>query len=630
MTRLVRIGSVLLALAVLLGGAPRWAWGQCDAPENMVYGMNIDPANSLGNPSAAELQATGVRWVRIEWKIGLGYSYFDPIIADLRANGISVLLLVDYASVPGGPGSGGTSGQWDSYITTFVSDVGGIAAHYVDTVDAWEVWNEPDLLFPGAAYDPGVPPDKYGMMLRDTWFAIKAHSTRPVIVGGLASGSPQYLTDAINAVGSLFADAVGVHPYGQRAPDDWPDPGWGFGNLTTFYNAYLPFGVPLWVTELGTVDAANQAQYITNIYDLTRSFYLPNVPVLLWFCWSDGMVPPHGLLDSGLTPKPSYFAYQASAPPWDPACGGGTVTDNDGDGHSPPSDCDDNNSGIHPGATEICGNGVDEDCNGTDLQCTTNQVTFWHDPAAPHALQTVTVIVSGSVGYTNIGLQVTGPTGSVLTTLVGIDGSCVSNPGLPCHWTYEVVFPQEGTYNLTFVADPGASTVYGTTTITVSAAPVTDADGDGYDVPADCDDTNPNVHPGAPELCGNGIDEDCDGSDQSCVTDSDGDGYAPPHDCDDTDADIHPGAVELCGNGIDENCDGADPLCVGPDGGVSEDAGPTPDGAAGADGGGDRPGVTGGCACFTGASDSRSISGSLAWILLLLLALVWLRRRQSQ
>lgn len=40
--------------------------------------------------------------------------------------------------------------------------------------------------------------------------------------------------------------------------------------------------------------------------------------------------------------------------------------------------------------------------------------------------------------------------------------------------------------------------------------PPTDSDGDGWSTPIDCDDSDPDVHPGAPEACGAG-DEDCDG-----------------------------------------------------------------------------------------------------------------------
>lgn len=40
--------------------------------------------------------------------------------------------------------------------------------------------------------------------------------------------------------------------------------------------------------------------------------------------------------------------------------------DADGDGHSPPADCWDQNATVHPGAKEIAGNEVDDDCDGVD------------------------------------------------------------------------------------------------------------------------------------------------------------------------------------------------------------------------------------------------------------------------
>ena len=38
-----------------------------------------------------------------------------------------------------------------------------------------------------------------------------------------------------------------------------------------------------------------------------------------------------------------------------------------------------------------------------------------------------------------------------------------------------------------------------------------DADGDGFGSERDCDDANPAINPGAPEICDDGIDNDCDG-----------------------------------------------------------------------------------------------------------------------
>jgi hypothetical protein len=73
------------------------------------------------------------------------------------------------------------------------------------------------------------------------------------------------------------------------------------------------------------------------------------------------------------------------------------------------------------------------------------------------------------------------------------------------------------------------------------------------------------------------------GEDDLCAMppDADGDGSRADVDCNDASAAVHPGAVEVCGDGIDQECSGGDMACPQPPAGGMSGAMPPPSGAGG-------------------------------------------------
>ncbi len=241
-------------------------------------------------------------------------------------------------------------------------------------------------------------------------------------------------------------------------------------------------------------------------------------------------------------------------------------------------DCNDIIASIYPGATEQC-NGLDDNCNGNIDEDV--RMTYYRD--------------SDGDTYGNAAdsiLSCTQPNGFVSRAGDCNDSDPNVNPDVheSCNNRDDNCDGRtdEGA-QLTFYRDADGDT-FGNAAVTTLActAPA------GYvSNSSDCDDTSAAaaaVHPGATEIC-NGIDDNCNGQIDEGVQityyrDADGDGYGNPDpalttqacsmpagyaannaDCNDSPssgASIHPGAVEICGDGIDQDCNGSDLPCITP------------------------------------------------------------------
>ena len=254
----------------------------------------------------------------------------------------------------------------------------------------------------------------------------------------------------------------------------------------------------------------------------------------------------------------------------DEACDGGDDYDQDQDGQQGGTgpDCDDGNAEIYTGAIEVC-DGVDNDCSGEADDGVVDGVTVYPDldgdgygAGDPQDQEYCTVPAGTAVlaGDCDDAAVTVNPGAAEVCD--GVDNDCTGqvddHPLDGATWFAD--FDQDG------FGDAGNS-------VTVCG------DAPGYLSDAsDCDDSDPGVYPGAVEIC-DGTDQDCDGAiDDDPVdpllwyqdADADGDGNpaatlaacsqptgysASATDCDDTDASRNGAAPETC-DSVDNNCNG--------------------------------------------------------------------------
>jgi hypothetical protein len=180
------------------------------------------------------------------------------------------------------------------------------------------------------------------------------------------------------------------------------------------------------------------------------------------------------------------------------------------------ADCDDTYAAAHPGGTEVCdADNHDEDCNGA-----------WddYDPGVDPATRTTWYFDLDRDGYgnpdTTIFVQCEQLYGTIGNADDCDDGDAAVSPAAT-----EVCDAADFDEDCDRLADDADASVDAATFGTFYA----DTDGDGYGEEAvtsascdatvgyvaeygDCNLADPTISPGSPELCGDGVDDNCDGS----------------------------------------------------------------------------------------------------------------------
>ena len=194
-------------------------------------------------------------------------------------------------------------------------------------------------------------------------------------------------------------------------------------------------------------------------------------------------------------------------------------------------------SEINPGATEVIGNGVDEDCND-DLHCYVDADSDGYGSAAitydrNNASTYTTVSASSGSGSCAQPLSFAASEAGDCLDVLTWDGVAAAsiNPGQAevngngadedCSGTFVCFVDTDGdSYGITIDSGNSATYVEGTPGSDANCAVLTN----GASQDGDCDDTANTIYPGASETAGGGIDNNCDTT-VVCYQDVDGDGY---------------------------------------------------------------------------------------------------------
>lgn len=334
-----------------------------------AYGVQVHLPNQDAAAVMEDATALGMTWAKqvIDWSLyeaaqgAIDWSALDELVAAMDAADVNILLTVTNA--PGWTRDSAEENGPPADPQTYAAFIGALAQRYAGVVDAYEIWDSPNLR--RAWNTPrGINAGDYVALLQAAFTAVKSADPAAVVVtAGLA---PTGFNDGVNAIDdrvylrqmydagvAQWSDAIGAHPNGWANPPDstccrnnrpavaaWDDhPSFFFKDTLSDYRAImvekLDSGTYIWATEFGwgSNDGLNvtppealgfveyttldeQAQYIVRGFELGRELgYIG--PMFLYnlnFCTVVGQTGEQclfSLLDPAGNPRPAYFALES-------------------------------------------------------------------------------------------------------------------------------------------------------------------------------------------------------------------------------------------------------------------------------------------------------------------------------
>lgn len=314
---------MLTAVAQAQSRAPfEHAFGMHGPQYSHWLGANEPHTWLRGDARLRVLADTGAGWARQDFWWGLvepkkgtfKWDDFDRAIASYERSGVNLLVILCYGSAWGD----NTAPQNEQQIKEFGEYVYQMVRRYKDKVQAWEIWNEPNLL---PYWSPQPDPEIYAKLLIESYQRAKEADPNSYIVGGALAGPDVRFMERMyeHGVAGHF-DAFSYHNYGQALDmtTEWP----AVQEMRQLMAKHGDGDKPLWHTETGFYtgsvglspndQAARMVRYSLGL----RALGISKTFQLTINDWSDDpqfhdLSSYRGMTHNDYRIKPSYHAYQA-------------------------------------------------------------------------------------------------------------------------------------------------------------------------------------------------------------------------------------------------------------------------------------------------------------------------------